>query len=74
MSVGGRLLKSLTLGEKDRFPRGSYIYLLFNPDVVNALLKTNGGETEGLILLFLYFGVLSLSLGDEWCGEAGSFI
>ena len=66
MSVGGRLLKSLTLGEKDLFLQGSYIDLLFNPDVVNALLKTNRGETKDLILLFLYFGVLSLSLGDEW--------
>ena len=66
MSVGGRLLNSLTLGEKDLFLQGSYIYLLFNPDVVNALLKTNRGETENLILLFLYFGVLSLSLGDDW--------
>ena len=27
--------------------------LFFDSDMVNPLLKTNGGETEGLILLFL---------------------
>ena len=27
--------------------------LLFNSDIVNLLLKTNGGEIAGLILLFL---------------------
>ena len=40
------------------FPgRGEYD-LLFDDDIVNLLLKSNGGETEGLILLFLLFGVL----------------
>ena len=27
--------------------------LAFNSDIVNSLLKINGGKTEGLILLFL---------------------
>ena len=27
--------------------------LLFNSDIVNLLLKTEGGETEGLIMLLL---------------------
>ena len=40
------------------FLRGQNIYLLFNSDVVYFLLKTNGGETEGLVLLFLWFRVL----------------
>ena len=40
------------------FLRGQNIYLLFNSDVVYFLLKTNGGETEGLVLLFLWFQVL----------------
>ena len=35
--------------------------LFFDSDMVNPPLKTNGGETEGLILLFLLFGVLLLS-------------
>ena len=39
------------------FLRGQNIYLLFNSDVVYFLLKTNGGETEGLVLLFLWFRV-----------------
>ena len=42
------------------------IYLLFNSDIVNFVLKTDGvgeggygsGGAEGLILLFLFFGVL----------------
>ena len=29
------------------------IYLLFISDIVNFLFKTSGGETQGLILLFL---------------------
>ena len=32
--------------------------LAFNSDIVNSLLKINGGKTEGLILLFLKFGAL----------------
>ena len=32
--------------------------LLFDSDIVNLLLKTKGGETEGLIMLILQFGVL----------------
>ena len=41
------------------------IYLLFNSDIVNFVLKTDGlgrgyeiGGAEGFILLFLFFGVL----------------
>ena len=37
------------------FPgRGEY-NLFFNVDIVNLLLKNNGGKTEGFILLFLQF-------------------
>ena len=38
---------------QDRFLERKYMYLLFNSDIVNLLLNTNGGKTEGLILLFL---------------------
>ena len=41
------------LTAQDRLPVGENINLLFNCDIVNPLLNTNGGETEGLILLFL---------------------
>ena len=41
-----------------RFPQVLNIYLLLNSNIVNFVLKTNSGETENLILLFLYFGVL----------------
>lgn len=37
--------------------------LLLNSDIVNFLLKTNGGETGGLVLLFLQFGGLLLLVG-----------
>ena len=37
---------------RDRFPGGKY-GLLFNFAIVNPLLKTIGGETEGLFFLFL---------------------
>ena len=41
------------------FPgRGEYDLLFDDDDIVNLLLKSNGGETEGFILLFLLFGVL----------------
>ena len=43
---------------QDRFPVRENMHLLSDSDIVNLLLKTNGGETEGLILLFLYFVVL----------------
>ena len=46
-------LKSSTLLVRDRFSGGQSIYLLFNSDIENFLLKTNGGKTEDLILLFL---------------------
>ena len=40
---------------RDRFQEWEYMYLLFNSDIVNLLLNTNGGrETEGLILLFYW--------------------
>ena len=29
--------------------------LHFNSDIVNLLLKTNGGEIEGLIFFFFFF-------------------
>ena len=32
--------------------------MLFNSDIMDFLLKTKEGETEGLILLFLQFEVL----------------
>ena len=32
--------------------------LLFDSNIMNLLLKTKGGETEGLIMLILLFGVL----------------
>ena len=38
---------------QDRFPVRENMYLLFDSDIVNLLLKTIEGETEGLILLFL---------------------
>ena len=34
------------------------IYLLFNYDIVNYLLRTNGSRERRAHLLFLYFGVL----------------
>ena len=37
---------------------------LFNSDIVKLLLRTNGVETEGLILLFLQLLVDGLC----WCG------
>ena len=43
---------------QDRFPVRENMHLLSDSDIVNLLLKTNRGETEGLILLFLYFVVL----------------
>ena len=46
-------LDSLILVDGDHFPRGHEVYLLFNYDIVNYLLNTTEGKTEGLILLFL---------------------
>ena len=40
------------LTARDRLPVRENMNLLFNCDIVNPLLKTNGGETEGLILFF----------------------
>ena len=40
------------LTARDRLPVRENMNLLFNCDIVNLLLNTNGGETEGLILLF----------------------
>ena len=42
----------------DRFLGGENMNLLFISGIVNLLLKTNGGEAEGIILLFELFGVL----------------
>ena len=39
-------------GSPGSFPEGVYKSLFFNSDIKNFLLKTNGGETESLILLF----------------------
>ena len=38
---------------RDRFAGEENLNLLFDSDIVNLLLKTNGGETEDLISLFL---------------------
>ena len=46
-------LQSSTTAVEGRFPGRESIYLLFISDVVNFLFKTSGGETQGLILLFL---------------------
>ena len=49
-------LESLNPVVQDRFPGGKNMHLLFNFDIVNLLLKTNGeggGGAEGLILFFL---------------------
>ena len=43
------------ISTEDRFPVRENMYLLFNSDIVNLLM---GGETEGVILLFLQCGVL----------------
>ena len=40
------------------FPKEVYKNLFFNSDIKNFPLKTNGGETESLILSFFFFGVL----------------
>ena len=37
---------------RDRFLGEENMDLLFNSDIVNILLKTDGEEKEGLILLF----------------------
>ena len=44
---------SLISMDGDRLPVELEMYLLFNSDIVNYLLKTTAGETESLILLFL---------------------
>ena len=43
----------LILVDGDRLPGEQEVYLLFNSDIVNYLLRTTGGEAGGLILLFL---------------------
>ena len=45
-------LENLVSVDGDCFSGGHEVYLLFNFDSVNYLLKTTGGETEALILLF----------------------
>ena len=40
------------------FPEWGEYILLFDVDIVNLRLKSSDGETEGLMLLFLWFGVL----------------
>ena len=48
--------------------QGENMDLLFNSDIVNLLLKTSGGETEGLIC---YFCCLKCS-DCQWVGGGGS--
>ena len=36
---------------RDRFLERKYMYLLFNSDIVNLLLNTDGEKTEDLILI-----------------------
>ena len=43
---------------QDHYLGGQNILLLFNSDILTFLFKTDGAETEGLIILFLEFGVL----------------
>ena len=48
-------LSSFLGSNPSSFPgRGEY-NLFFNVDIVNLLLKNNGGKTEGFIFLFLQF-------------------
>ena len=42
------------------FPGGQEVFLPFNSDIVNYLLKTTEGETEGLFFNFYLFIYLFL--------------
>ena len=61
------------------------IYLLFNSDIMNFLLKNNGvvkegvvvyesGVAEGLILLLSFFKVFYLLVGEMQWGWAESLV
>ena len=39
--------------DSSSFPEWGEFNLLFDVDIVNLPLKNNGGETEGLMILFL---------------------
>ena len=53
VKVAKRLTNQISfLTSRDRLPVRENMNLLFSCDIVNFLLNTNGGETEGLILLF----------------------
>ena len=39
--------------DPDSFSEWGEFHLLFDVDIVNLSLKSNGGETKGLMLLFL---------------------
>ena len=45
-------LQSVT---RDRFPGGKVMICSLMFDIVNLLFKNNGGETEDLFYLFIYF-------------------
>ena len=40
--------------------------LLFNSDIVNLPLKTEGGETEGLIMLLIMFECFEVGFGWKY--------
>ena len=50
-------LESLNPVVQDRFPGGKNMHLLFNFDIVNLLLKTNGEEGGGRRSNFVLFVV-----------------
>ena len=52
------------------------IYLLSNSDIVNLWVREGygSGGAEDLILLFFFFGVLSLLVGEMWWGWAENFV
>ena len=54
------------------FPVRTEFNFIFNTDIVNTLFKINGGEAESLILLFLWFKVLYISVGGWKCRKAQS--
>ena len=59
VKVAKRLTNQITfLTASDRHPVRENLNLLFICDIVNLLLNTNGGETEGLILLFVVWSTL----------------
>ena len=49
-------MRTLTLSVWFQLPLGRSTYLLFNTDIVNFVWKTDDGEAESIVLLFLFFG------------------